>query len=251
VKTLDFTCNCCGKPVVACPIEKIGREVQSCPTCGSTVRFRSIAHLIGLSLHGRGMPLPDWPVKKEIRGMGLSEWPGYGDGLAEKTTFINTYFHQEPLFDIVAPRADYIDAYDYLISTEVFEHVVNPVQRAFDGARKVLRKGGTFVFTVPFTNDAKTKEHFPELNAFRIVELEGEHVLINKRRDGSIETHRDLVFHGGPGTTLEMRLFCRADVIRHLEQAGFVDIKVMGDDAPEFGIIHKNQWSLPIVAKAG
>jgi SAM-dependent methyltransferase len=153
------------------------------------------------------------------------------------------------MFDAVTPSADYINTCDYLISTEVFEHVVHPVARAFDSARKVLRSGGVFVFTVPFTNATETKEHFPHLHEYKLVELEGEHILVNKRRDGEIETHRNLVFHGGPGTTLEMRVFCRADVIKHLEQAGFIDIRVMDENVPEFGIIHKQPWSVPVVAR--
>lgn len=249
MNSLDFTCNCCGTSIVACPVEMIDREVPSCPTCQSTVRWRSIVHLLSVGLHGNSIPLPRWPVNKAIRGIGLSYWSGYADGLADKTNYTNTYFHTEPSFDVVAPRPDYINQFDYLVSSEVFEHVVHPVSRAFDGARTILRSGGVFVFTVPFFDAPETVEHFPHLNAFKIIEIDGEHILVNKRQDGTIETHRDLVFHGGPGTTLEMRMFCRTDVINHLRQAGFVDITVMDQDVPEYGIIHKHSWGLPIFAR--
>jgi hypothetical protein len=250
VDAIDFVCNCCQTAVRQCPIERIDREAPSCPRCGSTVRFRSIVHLLSMGLRGTSQALPDWPIDKSICGVGLSDWPGYGVGLARATDYTNTYFHKEPLFDIVRPRADYHNKFDYLISTEVFEHVVQPVSRAFDGARKVLRSGGKFVLTVPFSNDQCTREHFPDLNNYTIVELGGEHILVNLQKDGQIDVHRNLIFHGGPGTTLEMRVFCRGDVIALLENSGFIDIKVMDYDVPEFGILHKHPWSLPILARA-
>ena len=46
-----------------------------------------------------------------------------------------------------------------------------------------------------------------------------------------------------------MRVFCRADIERHLAQAGFTDIRFFGEDVPEWGILHKVDWSLPILAR--
>lgn len=250
MKTLDFVCNCCGTTVRACSLERIDREVPSCPSCGSNVRFRSIIHLLSVGLHGQSIPLPQWPVRKSVRGIGLSDWSGYAVPLAEKTDYLCTYFHQEPQFDCVAPRADFTARFDYMISSDVFEHVVYPPVRAFEGARKVLRPGGVLVLTVPFGNNQATVEHFPDLHTFRIVDLDGEFVLLNKRKDGGLETFRDLIFHGGPGTTLEMRVFCRDDVLTHLKQAGFRDVQIMSEDVPRWGIIHRVPWSLPIVARA-
>lgn len=42
---------------------------------------------------------------------------------------------------------------------------------------------------------------------------------------GKHEDFRDLVFHGGPGSTLEMRVFSRESVIDNLGKASFVDIR--------------------------
>lgn len=249
VETLDFTCNVCGTRAVCCPVEKIDREVASCDGCGSSVRMRSIVHLLSLALHGKSMPLPDWPVNKSIRGVGLSDWHGYATRLPRKVDYINTYFHTEPYLDICDPPENYTAAFDFLISTEVYEHVPPPAARAFENSFKILKPGGTFVFTVPFTNAPDTTEHFPDLNRYEIVKIDDDYVMVNRKKDGSYELHTKLAFHGGPGTTLEMRVYSRQAVLRHLQDAGFVDVTVMEDPYLEAGIIHKHLWSLPILAR--
>lgn len=245
---LNFVCNVCGKLEKNCDYDRIGRETPSCSNCHSTVRMRSIVHLLSEGLFGRSRSLTDFPVSRNIKGVGLSDWDGYAKPLEVKFDYKNTFYHTEPFLDITAPADRELGAYDFVISTEVFEHVVTPVSRAFQGAFDILKPGGVFVFTVPFTNNAETTEHFPNLNEYRIVDFDGEYVLVNKRKDGNYEVHENLVFHGGPGTTLEMRVFCRNHIEAELMSAGFDRVKVMEFDIPSYGIIHHKPWSLPIVA---
>jgi hypothetical protein len=246
---LDFVCNVCGTKVADCPLDTIDREVPSCPSCGSTVRFRSIVHLLSLALFGHSMPLTGFPQDHSIVGLGLSDWGGYAGPLSEKFSYTNTYFHAPPYLDIAQPVDDRAMSCDFLISTEVFEHVAPPVSRAFRHAFDLLKPGGHLVLTVPFTNAAETVEHFPELHDYRIVQFGDDYVLVNRTADGRYTLHEKLCFHGGPGTTLEMRVLCRTDLIRQLSEAGFSKVHVMDDDAPEWGILHKNPWSLPLLAQ--
>jgi hypothetical protein len=114
---MDFQCNVCGTAVKGCPIEDIDRETASCPICHSTVRMRSIVHLLSMALFGRSMPLPEFPVDCGIVGIGLSDWAGYAEPLAKKVGYTNTFYHQEPFFDICAPVDDRRSTCDFLIST--------------------------------------------------------------------------------------------------------------------------------------
>lgn len=249
VSKLDFKCNVCGTDVIQCPVEQIDREVASCHGCGSSVRMRSIVHLLSLGLHGKSIPLPDWPVNHDVKGIGLSDWTGYASRLPRKVDYKNSYFHTEPYLDICNPPADYAGKFNFLISTEVFEHVPPPASRAFEAAYRLLKPGGILVFTVPYSHQPDTLEHFPELHKFEIVTVDGDYVMVNKRRDGSFELFTKLAFHGGPGTTLEMRVFSRAAILRHLENAGFQDVTIMEQPYLEMGIIHNYPWSLPILAR--
>lgn len=132
---------------------------------------------------------------------------------------------------------------------EVFEHVPPPVYRAFHGSFKLLKPGGLLVLTVPFTDIPKTKEHFPDLHQFKVVNLGEDYVLVNRTAEGRFELHNHLVFHGGPGSTLEMRIFSRADVVHLLEEAGFIEVQVHEESVPAWGIYSLHQWGLPITAR--
>lgn len=246
---MDFQCNVCGQMAKDIPIENIDREISSCPHCASSVRFRSIVHLLSLSLFGRSIALPDFPTSSQITGIGLSDWDGYAVPLADKLNYANTYYHQEPYFDICQPVRERNSSCDFLISTEVFEHVPPPAQVAFRHALDVLKPGGTLILTVPFTNDHETAEHFPELHDFQIIKFADKYVMVNHTADGRFSLHENLVFHGGPGSTLEMRVYTRSALQRHLTDAGFVDIRFIDEDIPQWGILHKHPWSLPILAR--
>lgn len=246
---MNFQCNVCGVEVKGCPIENIDREIASCPECHSTVRIRSIIHCLSMALFKRSILLPEFPVDAEIVGIGLSDSLGYAIRLAKKFSHTNTYYHQEPFFDICAPVGDRRASCDFLISSDVFEHVAPPAQTAFQHAFEVLKPGGVLILTVPFTNEAETIEHFPDLYDYRVIQFINEYVLVNRAVDGQYTLYRNLVFHGGPGSTLEMRVFCRRALLRHLADAGFIEVQILDKDVPEWGILHKHPWSLPILAK--
>jgi hypothetical protein len=59
-----------------------------------------------------------------------------------------------------------------------------------------------------------------------------------------------VVFHGGAGTTLEMRLFSRAALEREFAAAGFARMRVADEAFPAHGIVWPEPWSVPMVAYA-
>jgi SAM-dependent methyltransferase len=171
----------------------------------------------------------------------------YAEPLARALDYTNTFFHKEPRLDIADPKGRQ-GTCDFLIATEVFEHVPPPVSRAFKGACDILKPGGSLIFSVPFKLEGETMEHFPDLHDYEIMN-ESEPVLINRLPDRSTKIYRNLVFHGGDGTTLEMRLFSQPSLVQHLKDAGFIAIQFLQEDAPRYGIINKHPWSLPLVAR--
>ena len=74
---------------------------------------------------------------------------------------------------------------------------------------------------------------------------------MNRRRDGSIEVFENLTFHGGHGSTLEMRAFTEDSLRAMLRGAGFGDVYFAAGNLPEFGVEHAGSWSLPIAARKG
>jgi hypothetical protein len=249
--TIRFVCNVCGQSGGA-PLERIDREVASCAGCASTVRFRSVVHVLSTALWGKSIPLPDFPAAPSISGIGLSDWDGYAARLAGKLDYTNTFYHQRPFLDVTAPPVQWKERFDFLIASDIFEHVPPPVSKAFEGAAFLLKPGGHLILTVPYSLQKRTVEHFPEIHEYRVIEFDGERVLLNTKADGTSEVHSSLTFHGGPGApeaVVEMRVFCEKDLLEHLRRAGFDRVEVQRTDVPEYGIIHKQPWSLPVLAQ--
>ncbi|MBZ5636113.1 MAG: methyltransferase domain-containing protein [Acidobacteriia bacterium] len=246
----NFTCNICGAGCER-PAAPPGREVPGCPACGSTTRLRSLIALLSREIFGVELPLPDFPVLKGVRGLGMSDPKGLAARLAEKFDYTNTFYHEEPRLDIVEPTPEHSGRYDFILSSEVLEHVPPPVERAFANLNRMLKPDGLLLFTVPYTIDGRTVEHFPELHEYALAAPGGRTVLVNRRRDGSIEVFENLSFHGGDGSTLEMRVFTETSLKETLAAAGFAGVHIASEDSPEFGVSHGESWSLPMVGRKG
>lgn len=246
--TLKFTCNICGVDCHAL-VSALSREEVSCKSCGSTVRMRGMIYALSLALYGRPIILPEFKKNMNILGKGMSDWDGYAKPLTKKVGYINTYYHQEPRLDITDISPKDFESVDFLLSTDVFEHVSPPVSNAFLNAKKMLKPGGSFVFSVPYTLEGETVEHFPELNEFSIEVRNGKKVLINKTKDGRVQEYSDLVFHGGEGETIEMRVFSESSLVTNLRTAGFSDVQILRDPYFEYGIYWPSPWSLPVIAR--
>ena len=246
---IPFRCNLCGTPNTG-TLAALSRETLTCTHCGSNVRFRAMAYLVTREVLGRALALPDVPVRKDIAGIGLSDAHAYAQPLAEKFDYENTYYHTDPRVDISNIAPERVGRYDFLIASDVFEHVLPPVARAFENARRLLKPGGKFIFTVPFTLEPDTREHFPDLHDWSLAETDGTWTLTNRTRDGREERFSDLVFHGGPGSTLEMRVFSRAALERAFRDAGFARVRIASEPYLPFGIHWPEPWSVPMVAYA-
>lgn len=246
---VSFRCNVCGAACRVAPAA-LSRETRSCGACGSTVRTRTIVHLLTTELFGRSMTLPEVPRRMDLVGIGLSDSPGYAIPLAKKLGYANTYFHTEPRLDIADVPGDRAAEADFIIASDVFEHVAPPVARAFANARRLLKPPGVLIFSVPYSLAPDTVEHFPDLYDYRLIEVGGAWRLENRTSDGRLQVFTDLVFHGGPGTTLEMRLFSRTALEREFRTAGFARMRIADEPCPEHGIVWPEPWSVPMVAYA-
>jgi SAM-dependent methyltransferase len=211
--------------------------------------MRTLIYMLSLELFGEALTLPEFPQYGHIKGFGMSDAHCYALPLAEKVNYTNTFYDREPYLDITVPHPDQYGAYDFILSSDVFEHVAPPVGRAFEEAFRLLKPNGFLCITVPSAIADETVEHYPDLHQYSVVELAGEHVLINRKQDKTLEIYGNLVFHGGIGTTLEMRLFGQADLVRKLRAAGFSDVVLQMEPAERFGIVFDGRWSRPLVAR--
>ncbi len=225
---------------------KFERETPSCVGCASSTRQRSLVKAI-YEEYGdyAGNQTLD---RKRLIGIGISDWEGLSQALSDKFEYVNTFFHKHPHVDITDVSIFQQEVADFLICSDVLEHVNPPVISGFAGMFKILKPGGLLVFSIPYDLDGKSKEHFPNLYNFRIVNVEDSFALINKTRTGKLEFFDDLIFHGGPGTTLEMRRMALPEVLDSLQSVGFIDVQQVGS-FPESGIIWLHDEGRTLIAR--
>lgn len=233
-EVIRYRCNVCGMSQ-ALAAEAFRRERAACWSCGATARFRGIvlalAQCLGMPCD---LPLAHWPMRREFRGLGMSDWQGYAEALAVRFDYTNTFYDRAPRLDILNPPAALAQAHDFVICSDVLEHVPAPVQRAFDRLFWLLKPGGHLILSVPYSREAQTLEHFPDLAQYALYDFHGRPILVYRTASGAYRVHDDLVFHGGSGATLEMRVFCEDDVLRHLSTAGFTNVRVL--DQPDLSV---------------
>ena len=237
-----FTCNICNSK---CSAETLDREIPSCRKCRSNVRFRWAAQALSTELFGRVLPMKEFPRNRKIRGIGLSDWGPIAKILAKRFDYENTFFHRAPRLDIMNPPAG-AGPYDFILATEVLEHVPPPVQQAFDNLAGLLKPDGFVVFSSPWESTGDTHEHFPELSEFEVMKFRGDYVLVNRTRDCRLEAFENLVFHDGPGSTLETRVFSKDGLLANCQAAGFET--AMAENNPAHGIVW-DDWSRGFVLR--
>jgi SAM-dependent methyltransferase len=248
--SIDFICNICASACTL-PIAMLEREAGPCAHCGSTVRARAIVHQLSLALFGESVPIRDFPSRgRHITGLGMTDADVYARLLAKRLAYRNTYLHREPKLDIQHPGAEMLGTCDFVTSSDVLEHVDPPVLDAFVNLRRLLKPGGVLVLTVPFAMEGPTLEHFPDLFDYRIEPQGQGYVLINRTRSGHEQRFEDPIFHGGPGNTVELRLFSKPALARTLAEAGFVGVTFHAEPCLARGIAWNGPWSVPITARA-
>lgn len=251
---VKFKCNICSSmnDVLS---SRLSREEPSCTGCGSTVRMRAMVQILTTELFGQSMSIDEIsPPRPDVVGIGMSCWDGYANRLAHKIKYINTYYHQEPFLDITNIDPRMVESLDFVVSTDVFEHVAPPICKAFTNAKRLLKKNGVFIISVPFDRPgdphAQTMEWFPNLHDWKLENHDGNWILHNITNQGVRERFENLCFHGGPGTTLEMRRFSEASLLKELMAAGFNEITIYSQPHLEFGIYWPGGCSIPIAARA-
>lgn len=245
---MDAKCGICGSVY---PIDVKGnfREGTLCIHCGASGRSQAIAYALTHYVFREDVALNNLEKQKHLKIVGLSDGPVYAKMLAKKCDYTNTYYHTKPFLDITKPGRHDIGKYDALISADVFEHVLAAPSYAFKGAYDILKPGGHLILTVPFINVGDHKEHYPGIVNYESEQRsDGSWVAHIEYPNGKIVTDETPCFHGGPGKTLEVRLFNRKRIEEELSWAGFKSVMVHVDNMPERGM-NWNTASRLIVAQ--
>lgn len=242
----NFLCNLCGAANALSPSEN--REETLCHGCGCSTRMRGVIATLSRTLFQCEIPLPEFPVLKSLKGLGISDSPLYATGLERHFRYTNTHFHQQPYLDICNPPDTECGQYDFVICSEVVEHVPQPAGQAIEGLRRLLKPSGFLLLTVPYHLAPENTEHFPPFRQQTLATLGGEPILIGIDAAGQFHVRNQLVFHGGPGSTLEHRQCSDAGIQALLRNHGFPEVVIDTAATPAFGVEYDSPCSLPLIA---
>ncbi len=246
----NFICNVCGAKN-ALPAQPFEREAPSCSACGSSVRVRALLRALSEELLGASLALPDFPRVRSLCGLGVSDAAFYSERLREKLDYRNTFYDREPRLDLMNPAATEFGRYDFVVASEVFEHVPPPVELAFANALRLLKPNGVLVFTVPYSLELATAEHFPAAGDFGLAQVGGRTVLVSRTSEGLAATDNVLFHVGCAGPAPELREFSETGLRSTVAAAGFREFRIYSEDYLPFGIVHAETWSLPMAARRG
>jgi len=242
---LTFNCNICGARNT---VEALPTEPATC-ACGSNVRLRALANLLSMELFGESLPLAHFPRLKSIRCAGMTDKDCIAGVLTDKFDYTNTHYDREPRLDITEYHPGLEGTYDFILCADVLEHIAPPIERALDELCRLLKPNGFAGITIFCHPSDKLREHFPGLHQYRFVTLGDTMLLVNRRADGTLEVRDDLIFHGGTGSTLEMREYGVTALRSQLLAAGFQDMHLLTDPIPESGVVIDQDLSQPLIAR--
>jgi SAM-dependent methyltransferase len=237
---IGFTCNICGT-ANKLPVTQIHRELLWCVSCRANARFRGIARAVQEALLGdTQIPLHVADKRRELVGIGMSDTGIYACELERLFAYQNTFYHTEPRLDVTdaGSTCQYRDL-DFVVSSDVLEHIRAPVSAALKNIHAMLKPGGVLILTVPYLGGYESIEHYPHLKDYEIVAVGGKHAVVNVRADGLVEQFAAPVFHGGPGSVLEMRVFGEGDLMSMLAYTGF-EVRILEANMSDIGYV----WDL-------
>jgi SAM-dependent methyltransferase len=160
VKTIPMVCNICGSVTRAIITADNFRENCLCKKCHSFNRQRQVAYVLLNAINNKQVTclrdlssIPSLSVYNTETGGVLHNYlsrvqgyvcSDYFGSTHASGDYINGKLHQD-LMDL----SFLDDQFDYVISTDVFEHIPDP-NIAHSEIHRVLKSGGRHIFTVPF-----------------------------------------------------------------------------------------------------
>ena len=188
---------------------ELEREGMICGNCSASSRHRAVMYALGSVLKQGQASVFAWPVNKSVRILESSARGSYPVMLADKYDYYATEYDSAKIAAGTDPRSfadfqslHYADEmFDVVIASDVFEHV----RKDADGYReifRVLKKGGTFIMTVPYDHNR-------------------EKTIVRVDTSGEKDVHLlEPEYHGGGGHTLTYRNYGR-DLLSLLHSIGF------------------------------
>lgn len=159
---LKGECNICGARTIFWDFSG-SPETFFCHHCGSSARNRAVSKLVLSECDPAGKSIRSMKADKDMKGYIASGYGALADILKTKNFTTSEYFENTVLGSVRGgircedlTNLSFSDGiFDIVISESVHEHVNDPF-KSFAQVNRVLKKGGIYLFTVPFESAGET-----------------------------------------------------------------------------------------------
>ncbi|MSX34844.1 MAG: methyltransferase domain-containing protein [Actinobacteria bacterium] len=217
------------------------REGESCPRCGSSWRTRATALLIMRGLGIEPRPMLELEPDHRRHGLGISDNPEMARFFYRCFNYSNSQLDVHPIVDLLNPQSSMQGLYDFVICSDVLEHVPPSAERAIASLASFLRPGGIAMVSVPVSG-GETEEYYPDITDWSM--LDGE--LHWTDASGASHIDNDPEIHGGDGLTIAFRTWGAEDFERAVLSNGFSSIERLVP-CPELGVPEMPWSDQPVV----
>jgi hypothetical protein len=173
------------------------------------------------SLGHSNITLSDVQEDWSIRGLGTSDDIKIAKQLVKKFDYVNTYYHMGPKLDLTEVDAQWCECAQFVICSDVLEHVPPPTCLALEGLQSIVASGGAAIISIPYTTADTTIEFYPGLERYEVLDNQ----VVWHDSNGLQLVDDNPEFHGGAGQTLAFRVWSLARFEEDLISAGFLQIE--------------------------
>ena len=204
------------------------REHMQCGHCGLVNRMRAALN----ALHTYAPPEPSDQIYITERLTTTYQWLSERYPKLQGSEYLGTTCKPGSLVDGIrhedVMNLSFVeDFFDRVLSFDVLEHVPDP-DRAFREIFRVLKPGGVFIFSVPFSSESET-----------------DIVRASLAEDGSVTHHLTAEYHGNPvdpeGGALCFRYF-GWEMLDKLRSVGFKSVRCLAYWSEEQGYLGREQY---------
>jgi SAM-dependent methyltransferase len=212
-------------------LRKPSREKSNCMRCGSTWRARAVALNVLMQLGYPPQVYPELKSDWSRVGLGISDDIAIASVIPTKFLYSNTYYDAFPNLDIRKIPKAALHGFEFVICSDVLEHIDVKLAQAVKGVSKLLKPNGFAVLSVPVVTNSLRSEFYPNLSSFTIEKGK----VFWEDSEGVTHIDRKPEFHGGRGQNLAFREFTEVSFEELLLNNGFKTV-YRGSTSAQFGV---------------